>query len=52
MLTNLLGQEIRTEVRDDVLYLNGIDQGDQPANVTANGTVVRAIRTLLVTPGE
>lgn len=50
-LTNLLGEDIHIEVRNDVLYLNGIGQGSENyPNITANGTRVRAIRTLLVTP--
>lgn len=51
-LTNLLGQDIHIEVRNDVLYLNGIGQGSEQSNITANGTVVRPISTLLVTPNN
>lgn len=52
-LTTLLGEDIHIEIGNDVLYLNGIGQGGgPPANITTNGTVVRAIRTLLVTPNN
>ncbi len=52
-LTNLLGEDIHIEVRNDITYLNGIGQGSENyPNITANGTHVRAIRTLLVTPNN